>query len=877
MNEPLARRRWPKVLAGVAVLLAALVAVGVFALDRILLSQAHEQTDALSRQLGRTVSVEGIRTKLLGGLGVRVTGVAIGPGPGEEAPLLELQSAEVGVHLLRAIFSGGKDIEVREAVIAGLRVNVIRFPDGTTNVERLSKAMEQKAQAKPEKAVEEKKPTDLSAIRVDRAAVENARIAFLDKSTPGAKELYVDHLDVELKDLRAGQPLEVVLHAAVLAQRQNLELRLKAAPLPASLVPTPDEVVLKVEPIDLAPLAPFLPASVGLRGGQFQADLQAALGAAVPGGKGKTHLQGGFRATQLEFAGQAGGKKLDASLAADLDGDVAAGDLRIGKLDLDVGPAGLTGHGRASGLTGGAPRVEGLEIVGRNLDPALVAEYYPPLRKQLGGAVIAGPVGLSLKGSGTGSAQALELRVDLGPVRLEVPHQLAKAAGAPMALVARADAAQGGGQVRFDAALDLAGADLRPGGTLAKKPGDPLSVKLAGAYRKAAAEKQVELTSVQLVALGDTLAGKGKVVLGGTEKKPTTRFEADLAGDHLDLDRLLLPSPAEKTEKGGKPPEAAKQKTDPAAFAGLSGVASLRLGLLRMKGVDARDVAVRLRVEEDLVTLEEARLQAFGGKVDASGSALRLAHPDEPFKAVAKLDGVEGEQVLGLFSKRKVLGGKLDTNVDLSGKGTEKDVLEKTLTGTIGGKLHDGVFYGKDLLAGVLQPISKKLPISTGKVTEGGSTPLGKELPFAFTVANGEARLQKPIPLNLGEDAIALEGGVRLDGTLQMPATVKLSPATVAKLTGGKAKPKEAIPVTCRLAGPAWNPSIEGLSVDSAASAIAQEAVSGALGHFLGGNTSSGSSEAEKKAGAASQDEADKARKDLEAQAKKKLQGLFGK
>ena len=102
---------------------------------------------------------------------------------------------------------------------------------------------------------------------MDRAAVENARIAFLDRTVPGAKELYVDDLDVEVKDLETGKPLELVVRAAVLAQKQNLELRVKAAPLPASLEPVPEEVVLKVAPIVLDPLAPFLPQRRGSAAG----------------------------------------------------------------------------------------------------------------------------------------------------------------------------------------------------------------------------------------------------------------------------------------------------------------------------------------------------------------------------------------------------------------------------------------------------------------------------------------------------------------------------------------------------------------------------------------------------------------------------------
>lgn len=873
---PARSRRWPKVLAAVLAVLVLVGVVGALLLDRILLSRVRKETDELSRQLGRPVVVQGVATKLLGGVGVRITGVSVGAGEGEDRPLAELDRAEVEVNLVGAVLSRGKSIAVREAVVEGLRVNVIRFPDGTTNLERVAKRMESaEAPAKEEPAAEE--PADLSAIRVDRAAVENARIAFLDRSVQGAQELYVEDLDVEVRDLRAGEPLEVVLKAAVLAKAQNLELRVKAAPLPPTLVPTPEQLTLKVQPIDLGPLAPFLPGEAGFRGGRFQADLAVALGAAVPGGAGRTTVKGGFRAEQLAFAGQEGGRKLDAALEADLDADAEKGDLRIGKLELTAGPVGLTGRGAATGLRGDAPQVEGLEVVARGLDLDALTAYYPPLREQLGSNVVSGPIGLSLKGAGGQEAQSLELRVDLGPVRLSIPGQLAKAAGASMSLVARADLARSGGQARFDATAELAGVDLRPGGSLAKKPGDPLSARAAGTYRKAGQEQQLEVTRLDLNLLGDALAGKARVTLGGTAERPTTRFDAELSGQRLDLDRLLLPSPEEAQAKPAAEPS---KPLDPKAFAGLQGVASVRLGLLRMEQQDLRDVVLRVKVVEDAVTLEEARLVAFGGNVSAAGTAVKLAHPEEPFKIDVTMKGVEGEQMLALFSDHKVLGGKLNAALQLTGKGMALDPIKQSATGSLTGDLSDGAFFGKDLVASVAAPIAAKLPFAGGRVTEGGSTSLGKELPFAFQIANGVARLTKPLKVKTGDNALSFDGGVRLDGTLEMPTTLELGPEVIARITGGRAKVSAPIPVTFKLGGPAWSPRLEGLALDAAVQAIAKQAATSAAGKLLGDRAGAAGADLEKQKAAAEQkarEEAAKRKQQLEEEARKKLKGLFGR
>lgn len=878
MSEPRPRRRWPKILGALAVVVVLLVVVGVLALDRVLLAQARKQADVLSRQLGRPVVVGGVATKLWGGLGVRVTDLGIGAGQGEELPLLELRRAEVEANLLRAVRTGGEEIHVRSAVLEGLRVNVVKLPDGTTNVERVTKALEEgEAPAAEQPGAEAAGEPAIRVLRVDRAAVENARIAFLDRTVKGAKELAIDDLDVEVRDLETGKPLELALRAAVLAERQNLELRVKAAPLGPSLEVVPEEIVLKVEPIVLDPLAPFLPAEVGFRAGRFEADLDAKLGAAVPGGSGKTRIAGGFKATRLVFAGQEGGRALDAALDADLEADVGAGDLRIGRLELAIGPAGLTGKGRATGLRSDSPRFEGLEIVGRNLDPAALAAYYPPLRKQLGDVVVAGPIGLSIRGEGSQAAQTADVRLDLTPVRLVVPDQLAKAAGAPLLVVVRAAVSEDGGRIRFDATAELGGVDLRPGGTLAKAPGDPLSVKAAGSYQSKGNAQQVKLDRLELVLLADRLEGSADVDLAGTGQKATTRFDAQLRGERLDLDQLLLPAEPAPKATAAAPEE---EPLDPADFAGLSGTAAVRLGSLRLKGVTARDVVLRVRVEGDEVRFEEAKVAAFGGTVSAAGTHLAVARPEAPFEVALDLRNVAGEEVLKLLGDREVLAGKLDAVLKLGGKGWKLGLLTSSLAGGVDGTLRDGAFLGKDLVASVAAPLTQRLPFAASRVTDGGRTSLGKELAFGFEVANGAARLTKPLRAETGGGALSLEGGVRLDGTAEMPATLSLSPELIARLTGGRARPKAPIPVTFRLGGPIWRPRVEALSLDAAVKAIGEQAAAGAIGKALGVEGDSVKDVAAKKreeAEARAREEAQKKRQELEDEAKKRLKGLFGK
>ena len=865
-------KRWQKAVAIVVAVVVVLVIILSFVLDGILTSKAREQAQELSQEWGRPVQIGGVATKLLTGLGVRVSDVQIGAASGEDVPLVALERVEVRVALLRALFSGGKSVQVHSAEVQGLTVNVERLSDGTTNLQRFQDKL---AESSGKKAKDEKQ-SDLSFLRVDHAALREGKVAFIDKATRGAKELAVQHLDVEVNDLRSGKPLEVLLKAAVLADKQNLEVRVKTAPLPVTLTPMPTSVALHVNPpIDIGPLGPFAGKDIGLESGTLDADFDAQLGAAVPGGSGPTAVKGVIKLAGLHFAGAEGGKKLDVVLDTDLKGDAAAGDMRIDKLRLDLGPAGITGHGTAKGLTSPSPRIEGLEIVSHDLDPARLAAYYPPLRKSLGD-MFAGPVGLTVRASGTQAAQALELRVDLTPVRVTVPEQMAKAAGAPMTLVAHAKgAAANNGPIRFDAKLDLAGVDLRPGQSLDKKPGGRLDLSVEGTRKTNKSstdpEQRIELADVKAHVLDDELQGKGWVEMKGAGAKATKQFDLDLASSHLDLDRMLMPSTKKKESK----------PLDPASFKGLSGHAKVQIARLTMKKQTVTDIVADVVVQEDQVKVNTAQLKAFGGTVNAGGTEMRLAHPDDPFHLVTKLDNVGLENLVALGSSHKLVAGKFNGTIDLRGAGD----LEKTLAGVLDGNVLDGVFYGKDILGSVTGPLSKALPSGlAGKTTQGGITNLGQKLPFGVTIDKGVAKLKNPITISRPEAEMSFSGGMRMDGTLDLPGTVSLSPETISAITGGKVKPASAIPVTLKLVGPAWSPSVADLDLKPAVNEIVKQGGAALVGRAFGVDSSKAQQAAEQKAQKV-QDEAQKRaeaeaaaqKKKVEEEAKNRLKGLFGK
>jgi AsmA protein len=862
--------------ASVLVVLIIAVAVALSVLDSVLLKKARAQAATYSERLGRPIKIEGISTRILFGESVRILGVEVGPAAGESLPVFSVERVDIKPRLFELIASGGRELSVGSLNIKGLTVNVIRLPDGTTNIERLQERLS-KGAGSPSRSNQPEEQGPHPALELDHFRFTEGTVRLIDQTQvrEGGKVATAEakHLDVKADHLRAGEPLEVSIEAAVLADQRNLELKLATAPLPDSLVPTPTRLIMKIQPIDLRPIAPFLPRDVGLQEGKLAADLTADFGAAVSGGKGETKVHGTLRAAALRFAEAEGAKPIDVLLDANLQGDASRGDLQIEHLKFDVGPAGISGKGRVLGLGSGQLRVEGLELVGHDLDPARIAALVPALQRKLKGQ-IAGPIGLTVQGSGTEASQSIEVRLDFTPVRLAIPETLQKAPGQAMTLVAHLSGAAAQ-TLRFDLEADLAGVDLRPGESLDKPPGEPLSLSVAGT-KSGTGEKssplKFRLSEIAARVRDATATGNGSVELSGSGKDKKTSFELSLHSPHIDLDNLLQASRSRPSPHPTHIAVTSKKENpspSPALFAGLRGHAVVQIDSLRKSKIDLKDVRADLRVADDEVTLQTFSAEAFGGKVSADGTKIHLAQRTASYQLAAQGQNIEVGQALSFAGAAKVLAGSLATTVNLSGSGADTGELLQSASGALDGHLREGQFHGKDLIASVWTPLAKVLPPGLARLKpDAGATSLGKDLAFAFSVERGFAKLKAPLQINLPEGQLTLNGGAHLDGKLDLSGTIALEPSIVSSLTGGKVTPSDPIPIGLKIIGPATAPSVEVADVKLAAESIAKQVATSVIGRLLGtGGASTGASPDKA-------NEEEKAKKQLEEKAKQLLKGL---
>jgi AsmA protein len=313
--------------------------------------------------------------------------------------------------------------------------------------------------------------------------------------------------------------------------------------------------------------------------------------------------------------------------------------------------------------------------------------------------------------------------------------------------------------------------------------------------------------------------------------------------------------------------------------------------------MDLSNMVAELKMVDDLITVERFTTGIYGGTVSASGSSVRLGPEpaQRPFELKAEVRGMDVAQAMSKRVPKKVLDGRFDGQMNLTGVGYEVESLKERLGGAIQGNLLGGAFSGMDIPAAVSGPLVKALPFVGKVLTDEGVTQLAEQLPFGVTIKNGVAQLSKPITWTRPDVAMSFDGGIGLDGTLDLAGTVNLGPPLVQRMTLGKAVPTESLPVAVKLTGKAWSPQVTGLDVKPAVTAIAKMAAATAATELLGdkgkavGKVITGGADAAKEAARAeaekrqreaeerARQEAEAARKRAEEEAKKRLKGIFKK
>jgi uncharacterized protein involved in outer membrane biogenesis len=247
----------------------------------------------------------------------------------------------------------------------------------------------------------------------------------------------------------------------------------------------------------------------------------------------------------------------------------------------------------------------------------------------------------------------------------------------------------------------------------------------------------------------------------------------DISSKSLNIDKLLAMAAA--LPKSPAPKPAAKKSLGPIADtlpSGLVAKGSVKVDKAMYKGLTANDFALLFSIDKGILTVSELSANAYGGKLESAVNA-DLNKTDPPFDGKLALKSMQADGLTASLIQKAagMLTGSLQSSVNFSGAGTTWNKIRNVLTADGTFSLEKGGITGTPATAAIanllglpeLNNITYKNIAGTFKVVEGGKVQLNTQMK--------------------GNDISAdADGIIGLDGSLNMPVSLHLSPALTEKL-----------------------------------------------------------------------------------------------
>ncbi len=176
-------------------------------------------TQAVKDKQNRILKLEGdIKLTFFPGIGAKVDKVSLSE-HNSSKEFASVENVRVSLALLPLL---SRQVVVNEVGLSGVKVKVVKFKDGTTNLDDLTGKQESKEEAQPETA-----PKETAAVKFDIAgvAIENTELSYRDEST-GA-QYTVTKLNLKTGRIANGVPGKVTLDALIQANKPQLDLTAK--------------------------------------------------------------------------------------------------------------------------------------------------------------------------------------------------------------------------------------------------------------------------------------------------------------------------------------------------------------------------------------------------------------------------------------------------------------------------------------------------------------------------------------------------------------------------------------------------------------------------------------------------------------------------
>jgi len=714
---------------------------------------------------GRTLIIGGdIRLKLFPKIGASVAKVSVSERDStkEFAAIDTIQVYLAVLPLLR------KEVVVDEIRLVGLRANLVKYKNGSTNFSDLGGAggagqVEAPKRERPAPGPGAQRPLGLniSGIRVTRS-----RVTWRDETSG-------NDLDLEVNDLTTGRlanrvPSRIALDLAVKGRSPKLDLK---AQLTGTLTLDPDEQRVSFKAVS----AKVDGSALQFTGidAQLKADLQAdgakqtakvsGLSLDAKATRGKDKLEMKLVAPSIESGPQS--IAVD-GLALSGAGSVAGlilsdANLKAPKLRVNLGAKQIRVEGLALLMKGklgndaldvdlSAPRLE--------VSPDSAAGETAQLLAKLTGAGRKADVSLKLSGV-EGSAKALKIAALTLDVDAKQKESAVKAAlRTPVTANLEAKLLE---LPRIAGEVSLTDPSI---------PQKTVNMTLSGTVRADAGKERI---GVDLVAKLDQSTVKAKL---GMSQFAAPAYDLDLDIDKLDVDSYLPPKQKTTEAKPAKGPRKApapageatqaRQSEQPIDFSPLKALnlnAKLKIGSLVADNVKASNVRIEAKAKNGKLNADPIAANLYQGTVKGS-----LAVDADAARVAVKqnLAGVSIGPLLRDVMQKDILEGRGNVMLDVTTTGKLVSAMKRGLNGMAQIELRDGAVNGIDLAQAVRSVKAKfgaKIAEGTGSKTEKTDF---SELTASFTIRNGIAHnedlsLKSPFlrvagtgDINIGEDSV---------------------------------------------------------------------------------------------------------------------------
>ncbi len=281
--------------------------------------------------------------------------------------------------------------------------------------------------------------------------------------------------------------------------------------------------------------------------------------------------------------------------------------------------------------------------------------------------------------------------------------------------------------------------------------------------------------ALRLTTNGQTLNADGSV----DNYRTTPKIKLDLTSKDLDIDKLLVlvaspsaaapPSSPEKQETGAKTPA-------PIAAAlpkGLEASGKIAIEKAVFKGVSVNALLLHYQLANGILRIPEIGAVALGGSL-AGSTEIDLNQPVLSYKGNIDLSSVQADQLSSIFAKKaaEVISGSLQSSVTFAGSGTAWEKIKQNLSA-------DGDF---SLSNGQIKETPITSTISTLLGTDKLRNITFKDLSGHFQIVKG-GKVQLKSSLDSADVKATTAGQVGLDGSLDLPLTITLSPAVSSSLS----------------------------------------------------------------------------------------------